>query len=154
MKRFLPLAASIAALAAGPGTAHAQMGAPAPDGPDYGAARAQSDAPPDAVSYAQQHLASLRSRLGIAANQAPAWNAFVDAVLNQSRHMQAMQSQQPPPSAPDRVARMAEMMRRSADDMSNVSHALRTLYGGLNPGQRAIVDQEFSRGPGGPAPNG
>jgi hypothetical protein len=49
---------------------------------------------------------------------------------------------------------MAEMMRRSADDMSNVSHALRTLYGGLDAGQRAIVDQEFSRGPGGTAPNG
>ena len=154
MKIPTRLAASLV-LAACAACANAQMPGPGPNGPSampndpsYGA----SGAPPDPVAYTQQNLASLRSRLALAPNQAPAWNGFVDAVMRQSRDMQAVQAQmaQAPTAAPDRLARMADAMRRGADDMANVSRAMRNLYGQLDPNQRAIVDQEFSRGPGAP----
>jgi hypothetical protein len=149
MKRF-SLGAGALALAAGL-AAHAQ--APGPGDPP---SRAMPNGPSDPVSYAQQNLLSLRGRLWIGPAQANAWNAFVDSVLNQSRHMQAMQEgmAQVPAHAPDRMARMAEMMRRNADDMASVSAALRQLYPQLDPNQQSIVDQEFSRGPGGAAPRG
>jgi hypothetical protein len=152
MKR-LSLAAGVGALAACLAV-HAQ--APGPGYPGNPAARAMPNGASDPVSYAQQNLQSLRGRLNIAPAQANAWNAFVDSVLNQSRHMQAMQQDmaQAPAHAPDRVARMAEMMRRGADDMAGVSAALRELYPQLDPSQQSIVDQEFSRGPASAPPRG
>jgi hypothetical protein len=134
--------------------AHAQAPGPAPDAPGDAAPGAIPDGPGDPVAYARQNLTTLRTRLGVAPAQATAWNAFVDSVLNQSRHMQAMQQgmAQAPTRAPDRVARMAEMMRRGAEDMDSVSAALRQLYPQLDPRQQSIVDQEFSRGPGGAPP--
>ena len=148
MKPNAWLAASLLAWAF---TAAAQ----APAAPDYG--QGPQGAPPDPVAYAQRNLQSLRTRLALAPGQASAWNAFVDAVLNQSRDMQAQMSQisQGPASAPDRMDRMAQMMRRNADGMAAVARALRQLYSQLDPNQRSIVDQEFSRGPGaGPPPQG
>ena len=128
--------------------------AQAPAAPDYG--QGPQGAPPDAVAYAQRNLQSLRTRLALAPSQANAWNAFVDAVLDQSRDMQSQMAQmaQAPASAPDRMDRMAQMMRRNADGMASVARALRQLYSQLDPSQRAIVDREFSRGPGGAAPQG
>ena len=173
MKTITRLAASTLALAAFAGAATAQVpptyGPPgpayppsqpgaAPGAPANAPGTGAAEAPPDPVAYARQNLTGLRVRLHIVANQAPSWNAFVTAVLNQARRMQASESQPMPTSAPDRVARMAEMMRHDADDMASVSRALRTLYAGLNPDQRAILDEEFSREPqegGGPgAPGG
>jgi hypothetical protein len=166
MKTITRIAASTLALAAFAGAATAQVPhappapipAPAPRGPANPPGGQGADAPPDPVAYAEQNLTGLRTRLHIGPNEAHSWNSFVTAVLNQSRRMQAAESQQLPTSAPDRVARMAEMMRHDADDMASVSRALRTLYAGLNPGQRAILDQEFMRepegegGPGSPQP--
>jgi hypothetical protein len=152
MNRFPCLAASLLALAAFAAPAIAQDPGPTSDASPYASRPMPSNGPPDPVSYAQRNLESLRSQLGISATQAPAWNAFVDAVLSQSRDMQAAQAQmgQAPASAPDRMARMAEVMRRGADGMAHVSEALRQLYTQLDPNQRAIVDREFARGPGGP----
>jgi hypothetical protein len=141
---------------AGPGYPSSAPGY-APNAPAYTPRATSPNAPPDPVAYAQQNLQSLRSRLNISPAQAPAWNAFVDAVINQSRDMKTMQAQmaQGPSAAPDRLARMADMMRRGADGMTSVSQALRTLYAQLDPHQRSIVDQEFARGPGGaPPPQG
>ena len=152
MKRISTAAAALAAGLAV--AAHAQ--APGPATPSYAPRAQPQGAPPDPVAFAQQNLQSLRDRLAISSAQAPVWNAFVDAVLNQSRDMQAQMSQmaQAPTSAPDRMDRMAAMMRRGADGMASVAQALRRLYGQLDPNQRAIVDQEFSRGPGGAPPQG
>ncbi|HZZ93062.1 MAG TPA: Spy/CpxP family protein refolding chaperone [Usitatibacter sp.] len=156
MQRFPCLAASLLALAAFASPAMAQVPGPTSDASPYASRAMPPNGPADPVAYAQQDLESLRSRLGIGPSQAQAWNAFVDAVLAQSRDMQATQSlmAQAPASAPDRLARMAEMMRRGADGMANVSRALRALYAQLDPGQRAIVDREFARGPGGMPPRG
>ena len=148
-----PLTASILAVAAlSAATAHAQ----APAAPDYAQGAAPQGAPPDPVMYAQRNLQSLRTRLALAPAQANAWNGFVDAVLHQSRDMQAQMAQmsQAPTSAPDRMDRMAQMMRRNADGMAGVARALRQLYSQLDPNQRSILDQEFSRGPGGAPPQG
>ena len=147
----LPVGAAVlaAGLAAG---AWAQ--APGPSAPSYSSNAAPQGAPPDPVALAQQNLQSLRSRLAIAPGQASAWNAFVDAVLNQSRDMRTQMEQmaQAPASAPDRMDRMAQMSRRNADSMARVAAALRELYSRLDPNQRSIVDLEFSRGPGGAPP--
>ena len=153
MKRFIPAAIPAVLAVSLAFAAHAQ----APAAPSYTPRGAQQDAPPDPVAFAQQNLQSLRDRLALKPEQASAWNAFVDAVLNQSRDMQAQMSQmaQAPTSAPDRMDRMAGMMRRSAEGMASVARALRQLYGQLDPAQRSTVDQEFSRGPGGmPPPQG
>jgi len=152
MKPNAWLAAPMVALATFALPAAAQ--APAP--PDYAQDAAPRGAPPDPIAYAQRNLQSLRTRLALAPGQANAWNAFVDAVLNQSRDMQAQMAQmsQAPTSAPDRMDRMAQMMRRNADGMAGVARALRQLYSQLDPNQRSIVDQEFSRGPGGAPPQG
>jgi hypothetical protein len=101
------------------------------------------------VAYAQDNLASLRSRLAITPAQAPAWNAFVDAVLNQARDARAQKASMaaPPATAPERLAKMAQMMRRGADSTARVAQAMRALYAQLTPGQRATVDQEFARAP-------
>jgi hypothetical protein len=156
MKRFTPVAIGAVLAASVAFAAHAQ--APAPGTPSYAPRAAPQDAPRDPVAFAQQNLASLRSRLAIAPSQASAWNAFVDAVLNQSRDMQSQMAQMPQGSvsAPERMDVMARMMRRSADGMANVAQALRQLYSQLDPNQRSIVDQEFARGPGagGPPPQG
>jgi len=154
MKRFVraavPLAIS-ACLALG-----VQAQAPAPGAPGYAQDAGPQGAPPDPVAYAQRNLQSLRTRLALAPTQANAWNAFVDAVLHQSRDMQAQMAQmaQAPTSAPDRMDRMAQMMRRNADGMAGVARALRQLYTQLDPNQRSIIDQEFSRGPGAAPPQG
>ena len=151
MKPNAWLAAPIVALAALAAPALAQ----APAAPDY--EPAPQSGRPDPVAYAQRNLQSLRTRLALAPAQANAWNAFVDAVLNQSRDMQAQMTQmaQAPASAPDRMDRMAQMMRRNADGMASVARALRQLYSQLDPNQRSIMDQEFSRGPGAaPPPQG
>ena len=130
--------------------------AQAPADPAYAQDAGPQGGPPDPVAYAQRNLQSLRTRLALAPGQASAWNAFVDAVLHQSRDMQAQMTQmaQAPTSAPDRMDRMAQMMRRNADGMAGVARALRQLYSQLDPNQRSIVDQEFSRGAGAPPPQG
>jgi hypothetical protein len=155
MKRSIRAALATAVVASFASGVQAQ--APVPGTPSYAPRAQPQGAPPDPVAFAQQNLQSLRDRLAVTSAQAPAWNAFVDAVLNQSRDMQAQMSQmaQAPTSAPDRMDKMASMMRRGADGMASVAQALRRLYGQLDPNQRAIVDQEFSRGPGGaPPPQG
>lgn len=148
MKPNAWLAAPVLALATFAAPALAQ----APSAPDY--ARAPQGSPADPVAYAQRNLQSLRSRLALAPAQVSAWNAFVDAVLNQSRDVQAQMAQmaQAPASAPERMDRMARMMRRNADGMASVARALRELYSQLDPDQRSIVDGEFSHGPEGAPP--
>jgi hypothetical protein len=151
------LAFAVAAIGfAWAGTAAAQSPAPGPVPPAYGSrAPSAAAAQGDAVAYAQQNLETLATRLAIAPAQASAWNAFVDAVLAQSRHTQMLQERmaQVPSRAPERVARIAETMRRGAEDMAAVAKALQALYPQLDAHQQAIVDQEFSRGPGGGPPS-
>ncbi len=98
-------------------------------------------------------LASLKAELGITANQDAAWQSFVKNAKQQNESRRArfekMQKTQRPGSAPELLAQQSEIMQQGLADMQANAAALKELYAGLTPEQRAIADQRFgASGPG------
>jgi LTXXQ motif family protein len=140
----IPLALSTFAIAQAP---------PYGPGPGPGPGAIRPGGPPDAGSV-REHLQELHDRLALRSDQEAAWRSFAGAVERQAQDMQSMRGRLPSPeaSAPERFQFMAQLMQQGARGMANVARALSSLYAILDPHQRAIVDQEFAQGPGGPPP--
>lgn len=94
------------------------------------------------VTNADARLASVKSRLNIAANQEAAWQAYADKVKEQAQRVQTLRETHPAASlnGPDRQAFRANMMRQRADEMDAIAQASRGLYATLTPEQKQIFD--------------
>jgi len=100
---------------------------------------------------AEGRLAYLKSTLQITPAQETAWQAFAakakQQVEGRTARMGAMRDAGT--TAPDRLAKRAEIMKQNVAEMETMSAALKDLYGVLTPEQRAIADRGFGgQGPG------
>ena len=103
------------------------------------------------TAAAEGRLAYLKSTLQITPAQETAWQAFAakakQQVEGRTARMGAMRDAGT--TAPDRLAKRAEIMKQNVAEMETMSAALKDLYGVLTPEQRAIADRGFGgQGPG------
>lgn len=99
----------------------------------------------DPMAGAQKHLAELHSKLKLSKDQEGAWQTFSDQVTAQAKQMGAhkmggMMGKEPPKTAPERMAMMADMMKDRAQSMSTMADAVKTFYATLSPEQKATFD--------------
>ena len=95
----------------------------------------------------QQRLEQMHQRLGITAEQEPAWQAFTTQMDAQRERMQAHHAQiraqwdaDEAVSMPERIQRRSEFMTERLAAMQEMSAALETLYAQLTPEQQAQLD--------------
>jgi hypothetical protein len=96
----------------------------------------------------QQRMEQMRERLGITAEQEPAWQAFTTQMDAQRERMQAHHTQMRAQwdadeavSMPERIQRRSEFMTERLAAMQEMSAALETLYAQLTPEQQELMDQ-------------
>lgn len=133
------LAAGLQGMGPGMGGYHGMMGGPGMMGMGGGSVAATSE-----------RLTDVKRRLGITARQEKAWEAYAQAVLNQSAlmnaHRQTMMSGGIPPAGDQRLA-MHQQGTRVAQEAAQASGE---LYRVLTPEQKAKADnlRLFRYGPG------
>jgi len=110
-------------------------------------ARATDSGRQEPTAFAQKRLAKLKSALRITPEQEAQWSAFSDTVLMQMEQWKAshQQEQSAPVSAPERIDRQIERMRRSVTTFEVVGQAAKDLYAALGPDQRKIADEKLLR---------
>ena len=101
----------------------------------------------DPVAFAQKRLAKLKSALRITPEQEAQWSTFSDTVQMQMAQWKTAHQQGPSTmvSAPERIDRQIERMKRSVATFEVVGLAAKDLYGALNPDQRKIADEKLLR---------
>jgi hypothetical protein len=102
----------------------------------------------DPGARAEQHLARLHADLKLTAAQEPLWQAFAEkAKAEAGKGMQAMRdnAQNLSLSAPDRMARMTEIMKQRVAAMESIHDSFKQLYDGLTPEQRRVADIHAAR---------
>ena len=102
----------------------------------------------DPVARAQKHLSELNAKLNLTADQQPAWKTFSDQVNDQAKNMVAMRDQMkdnfqsmPKKTAPERMAKMADLMKDRAQNMAKMADAVKTFYATLSPQQKIDFDK-------------
>ena len=96
----------------------------------------------------EQRLDGLHDKLGISAEQEPAWQAFHDQAKAQGERMRAHRdtmraqwSQSEALTTPERIRRRSELMSERLAAMNDMAVAVETLYGQLTPEQQKQFDQ-------------
>ncbi|KAF0101472.1 MAG: hypothetical protein FD187_1976 [bacterium] len=137
------LAASLAT-AAGPG---AKMG-PHHAGMDCnGMGMMPGDMKMEPVARANKHLTELKAQLNLTADQQPAWQAFSDHVNDQAGKMKSMRDMMKnnampmAKTAPEQMARMADIMKERSESMAGMADAVKKFYATLTPVQQAAFDK-------------
>jgi len=96
---------------------------------------------------ADESLATLKTELGITAEQDPAWQAFTKNATQQSERRQQwfdkMHDLRGAGSAPELLAQQTELMKQRQVEMEANAASLKNLYATLTPEQKAIADQRF-----------
>lgn len=102
----------------------------------------------DPVARAQKHLSELNAKLNLTANQQPAWKTFSEQVNDQAKNMVAMRGQMedndqsmPKKTAPQRMAKMTDLMKDQAQNMARMADVVKTFYATLTAEQRATFDK-------------
>lgn len=101
----------------------------------------------DPVARAQKHLSELKAKLNLTNNQQTAWQAFSDQVNDQAKNMADMRGQMKgnmsamPKTAPDQMAKMADMMKDRSQNMEKMADAVKTFYDTLTPEQQTAFDK-------------
>jgi periplasmic protein CpxP/Spy len=102
----------------------------------------------DPVARAQKHLSELNAKLNLTADQQPAWKTFSEQVNDQAKNMVAMRDQMkgnfqsmPKKTAPERMAKMADLMNDRAQNMARMADAVKTFYATLTAEQQATFDK-------------
>ena len=126
--------------------------APASGGPQCGPMwkfMHMSDAKRSAM--VSKHLAALKAKLQITAQQESAWSAFTDAMKPLARpvHDKAAAAELDQLSTPERIdklhaLRTQRMAERSAA-MDKRDEAVKSLYAALTPAQQKTFDEEHTR---------
>jgi Spy/CpxP family protein refolding chaperone len=95
-----------------------------------------------------QRLERMQQRLGITAEQEPAWQAFVVQMDAQRERMQSHREQKRAQwdadealTVPERIQRRSEFMTERLAAMQEMAAALETLYTQLTPEQQELMDQ-------------
>lgn len=99
----------------------------------------------DIGKFQQEQIAQLKSRLGITAEQQPAWDAFAAKAGEQAKSMQAMRKDAATGTAPERMKQGQQFMAERQKAMESTSESFTKLYEALTPKQREILDG--ARGP-------
>ena len=101
----------------------------------------------DPVARANKHLSDLKAKLNLTADQQPAWQAFSDHVNDQARKMMSMCDMMKnnalpmAKTAPEQMARMADIMKERSENMAKMADAVKTFYATLTPEQQATLDK-------------
>ncbi len=89
-------------------------------------------------------LAFLHAELGITPDQEQAWSAFADAARASAASMSEMHKRMTeldsPPTLPERMALMQEVMASRLDSMRKMHDAIDPLYEELSPEQKKTAD--------------
>lgn len=160
MKKAITTASLISGLLmAGIGSyASAQNAAPAPQGqpgqmhgPMQGhheEGRGEHRRGHDPVDAAQKRLGQLKQKLNLKPGQQAAWDTYSSSMIARVRAHVAEHEKlegkgprdQQNVSTPERMERMATMMRSGADNMSKAAADTKVFYDGLSVEQRTIFD--------------
>ena len=101
----------------------------------------------DPVATTTRHLTELKDKLNLTPEQQPAWQTFSTQINDQAKKMAAMRdemksgAQAMPQTAPEHMAKMADMMKDRAQIMATMSDALKVFYASLSSGQQATFDK-------------
>lgn len=97
----------------------------------------------DPFVRSEQHLAQLKSKLNITAQQEPLWAAFAEKVKAQAgQGMRARRDAMAQPmTAPERMSQMTAMMKERVAAMESVHESFNRLYEALTPEQKAVADK-------------
>jgi len=110
----------------------------------------------DPAQRAERHLAVLKDQLKLTAEQEPLWQAFAEkAQSTAGQGFKAMRAQAADPNltAPERMAKMQQMMQARVAAMATVQEHFNRLYAALTPEQKQVADQHAARmGRGGMGP--
>lgn len=99
------------------------------------------------VEHAKKHLAELETQLKLTPEQQPAWTTFSTQVNEQATNMAAMQDKKKDMtntmamSAPEHMAKMAEMTKMRAEKMAKMADVVKTFYGELSSDQKMTFDK-------------
>lgn len=91
------------------------------------------------------HLAALKAKLNLTAQQDTAWNAFTVTRQRPMRPMgdrQAMQAEFAKMTTPQRMDKMLEMSEMRRAKMIERAQVTKTFYAQLTPAQQAVFDAE------------
>lgn len=92
-----------------------------------------------------KHLAGLKAKLNLTAQQDTAWNAFTATRQGPMRPMgdrQAMQAEFAKMTTPQRMDKMLEMSEMRRAKMVERAQATKAFYAQLTPAQQAVFDAE------------
>lgn len=102
----------------------------------------------DPAAFAEQRLARLRTDLKVTPEQEPLWQAFAEKTKAEAgRGWQAMRetAQDLSLAAPERMARMAGIMKERVAAMEAVNESFKRLYDALTPEQKRVADIHAAR---------
>jgi len=102
----------------------------------------------DPAARVDQRLSRLKAELKITADQEPLWQGFAETAKNKAgKGLQAMREQAKDEglTAPERMARVTDIMKERLAALQSVSDAFNRLYQGLTPEQREIADRRAAR---------
>lgn len=119
--------------------------------------------PADPAARVERRLSLLKTELKLTAEQEPLWLAFAEkSKAEAGKGFQTMrdQAQDGTVTAPERMAKMASLLKDRATAMESVNESFKRLYDVLTPEQKKTADQFASRmghrgpasGPRGPRP--
>ena len=142
------LAIAAAGLAGIGSLAVAQPGAGYCDGPMGMMGGGMRGMKADPAARADQHLNRLKADLKLTPQQEPLWQAFAEkARAEAGKGMAAMRdgAQDLSLSAPERMARMTEIMKQRVTVMESVHAAFKQMYDSLSTEQKRVADIHAAR---------
>jgi DNA helicase IV len=116
--------------------------------PTQGGAEARHGHSKDPVAAAQKRLAELKQKLNLKPSQQAAWETFSNALTAQARARAQSREKMKGTfgrdyenmPTPERMEKMAAMMRSNADSLSKIASDTRIFYDGLSAEQKTIFD--------------
>jgi Spy/CpxP family protein refolding chaperone len=101
---------------------------------------------PDSLAERMEHRkAELHDKLKLKPEQEQAWNTFVEKMKPAQPMERPDREDMKKLPAPDRMARMLDMMKAHESRMENRLAAVKEFYGTLTPEQQKVFDEETAR---------
>jgi protein CpxP len=121
----------------------APQGAPKAGPPQRGAPQAQAPAQQGGNQPIERQITELRKRLNITPQQQPQFDAFAQAMRQNTQSMEAMMQEQQTPnrSAVDDLKAAAKFAEAEADGLKRLLPPLQALYESLSDQQKKAADQ-------------
>ncbi|MDP2752345.1 MAG: Spy/CpxP family protein refolding chaperone [Rhodocyclaceae bacterium] len=111
----------------------------------YGPMFASDEA--EMVKFQQERLARVKEKLGITAEQQPAWNAFAAKMESQFKTMRTGAKDTTTTAAttaPERMKQHHQSMSEHQKTMESMTESFTALYEALMPKQREMLDRFFN----------